>query len=69
MCCNTNLYISRKSGGASLIEHHHHHDWQYGQAEGGAEKDRAAKEGMLTYSSCLTIISIFLRRMKRRRQE
>ena len=57
MCCNTNLYILRKSGGASLAEHHHHHhhhhhhDWQYGQAEGGAEEDRAAKEGMLTYSS------------------
>ena len=64
MCCNTNLYISRKSGGASLVEHHHHHhhDWQYGQAEGGAEEDRAAKEGMLIYSSgyscCLTIIFI-----------
>ena len=64
MCCNTYLYISRKSGGASLVEHHHHHhhhhnDWQYGQAEGGAEEDRAAKEGMLTYSCCLTVIFIF----------
>ena len=51
MCCNTNLYKLRKSAEASLVEHHHHHhhhhhDWQYGQAEGGAEEDRAAKEGI-----------------------
>ena len=68
MCCNTNLYKLRKSAEASLVEHHHHHhhhhhDWQYGQAEGGAEEDRAAKEGMLTYfsgySCCLTVIFIF----------